>query len=99
MTTREQLCLAINGRNLITFDYDSHSRTIEPHVVYPDSGDEWHIEGWQTAGYSSRPGTEPWRRYKIDNIKSLTILDDTFTGTRASYVRDSERYKLACCKL
>ena len=99
MTTREQVCAAIHARILITFEYDGHSRTIEPHVVYPDAGGEWHVEGWQTAGYSSRPTTTPWRRYKIDTIQSLAVLSETFTETRPPYVRESERYGDACCKL
>jgi hypothetical protein len=96
---KDQLCSAVRGRRLVTIVFDGKSRTLEPHVVYPSADDEWYFEGWQTDGYTSRPGTTPWRRYKIDDIESLTVLDETFSGVREPYNGDSDRYDDACCKL
>ena len=98
MTTNETLCTAIRARRVVTFNYEGHSRTIEPYVIYPDAEANWLLEGWQISGYTSRPADDPWRRYKIQGITSLVVLSETFTGTRDKYIRDSKRYENSPCK-
>lgn len=99
MAARDDICSAICFRRLIEFTYDGHSRTIEPHVAYPDRGENWYVEGWLVRGHSKSQTEPPWRRYAIDEIPVVAVLRETFTGTRPPYKSSSTRYDEACCKL
>lgn len=81
MTTDQQLRTAIAERRLIEFSYGSPGRRVaEPH-------DYGRIEGkiallvYQIRGASRGP-LPNWRMLHLDKIQNLTMLDETFAGSR-----------------
>ena len=66
---------------MIEFTYDNHTRIVEPHVI----GLKNHREGilaYQTGGTSSSGSVPSWKRFHLDGISQLIVLDKTFPGKR-----------------
>jgi proteasome accessory factor C len=67
---------AISGRRLLRFEYykenedEFSTRTLEPYQLVNGR------EGWYVAGYD--PRREDVRHFRLDRIKSATVIDETF---------------------
>ena len=72
---------AIAGRRVIEFDYEGRPRVVEPHV-YGIKGGRRGILAWQTGGESSSGRLPDWRRFHLDGVTQLRLLDRTFAGPR-----------------
>lgn len=99
MTTREMICSAVSTRHVIEFTYDGHTRVVEPHAVWPSKDDEWQLDGWLVGGYSASGSEPPMRRYNIASILNVNVLEQTFSGSRPGYNRESDQYSETCCKV
>jgi predicted DNA-binding transcriptional regulator YafY len=86
----ELLVTAIRERRVVEFDYDDLRRVVEPHTLGVLEGRE-ELLGYQVDG-ESRSGRIPdWRRYLVETIENLRVLDRRFrsrpgrTGRHASW--------------
>ena len=80
------LAQAVREHRIITFWYDGLMRTVEPHAygVHKDTGNEV-LSGFQTAGFSHSSDCPDWRLYRLSDIQSLTVTNETFKQTRPGY--------------
>lgn len=74
---------AINGKNLIEFDYDGQSRIVEPHCYGLTTKGNEAIRAYQVDGFSSS-GKLGWKLYDLSKADSIEVLDKTFE-TRPDY--------------
>ena len=91
-----RICTAIRSRNYLEFNYDGLPREIEPHAHGTSSTGKEIVRGFQTGGKSS---SEPlgWRLWNVAKMKSFSVSDSTFIGTRPGYTRsDSAMHPVHC---
>lgn len=76
---REQLTAAIEQRRVVTFTYQGQPRRVQPaaYGVGNRKGKET-LHAYQVDGGSRRGGIPHWRNFHVDQIESLTVLDDVF---------------------
>ncbi len=73
---------AIEQKRLLEFTYDGYLRVAEPHV-YGIKNEKYQLLTYQVRGQSSKPEDLPeWRRFDLDQILGMRILDDHFPGPR-----------------
>ena len=76
-----QIRTAIRQRRLIEFRFDDLGRLGEPHLLGIHKGVR-QVLVYQTGG-GSRSGRLPsWRRFAIDGLRDLRLLDTNFTEIR-----------------
>jgi hypothetical protein len=76
---------AIRNQNVITFDYEGESRTVEPHCYGVTTKGNEAIRAFQIEGYSSS-GNMGWKLYDLSKADDIEVLDATF-DIRAGYKR------------
>jgi hypothetical protein len=72
---------AIEKHQLLTFDYDGHSRVIEPHAFGVSAG-EAKVWGYQIGGTSGSGRLPDWRLFLVYKISRLTLSSERFAGPR-----------------
>ena len=79
----QQLVRAIAERRLIQFSYKhTGARVVEPHDYGVHGGIE-RLLGFQLRGQSRSGAAQGWKWFDVASLADLTLLDDTFPGTRA----------------
>lgn len=68
---------AIKNQNVITFDYDGDSRTVEPHCYGLTTKGNEAIRAYQISGYSSS-GKMGWKLYDLSKANNIEVEDDIF---------------------
>ena len=76
----EMIREAMSERRLMSFDYDSYHRIVEPHV-YGRKSDQNGMLVFQTGGQSST-GNLDWKRMYMKKMTNMKVLDKTFLGKR-----------------
>ena len=71
----------IEEKRLLEFDYDAYHRIAEPHI-YGILNGIYEILTFQLRGGSSSGGIPDWRRFKVNGISNLKLLDEHFPGKR-----------------
>lgn len=66
---------------MIKFVYGGHERIAEPHVA-GIKDDKEGVLTYQTDGTSSSGSLPMWRRFDLDKMSRLKVLDDAFPGPR-----------------
>lgn len=79
----ESLRAAIEARRLVTFTYKGLARVAEPHTVGVFRGNR-QLLAYQTGGQSSSSRLPEWRRFAVDTIRDLRVIDETF-GPRSGH--------------
>ena len=97
-TMDQRICAAIRCRNQLAFIYDGLPREIEPHSHGTSSTGKEVVRGFQTGGKSSS-GPIGWRLWNIAKMKSLSVSESTFIGTRPGYVRADSAMDPVHCEL
>ena len=82
---RELLVQAIRERRVLTFVYNGHPRTVEPHACGVASTGEAVLHGYQTAGGSASRPPPGWRTFSIAEIRDLALAAPSFPGARDGY--------------
>lgn len=72
---------AIAEKRIIEFDYDGYHRIAEPHIYGVLNGIN-ELLTFQLRGGSSSGGIPDWRRFKLQGISNLKLLDEHFPGKR-----------------
>lgn len=93
----QEICSAIQGRNLIEFYYKNLHRIVEPFTVGVNTRHNDVLSAYQVRGESEKDDIPCWRLFKIDDISSLRILDERFNGNRFDYRKgDSRMIRIYC---
>ncbi len=82
---------AIENRNLLEFYYDGHHRVVEPHTLGISKTGKEQLSAFQVAGQSNRVKVPDWGLFSLDKIEGLTVLSDSFSGTRPGYTAGDSR--------
>ena len=88
------ICQAINSKppHLIQFYYTGEAehgiRIVEPHMVADNTAGHLALSAWFTGGVSGSGEGQGWREYLLDSIGAVTVLKETFAGTRPGYKPD-----------
>ncbi|MHA6893347.1 WYL domain-containing protein [Ralstonia pseudosolanacearum] len=72
---------AIREKRLLSFTYTQLPRIVEPHILGWQDG-RLGILGYQVRGSSSHGTLPDWRRFYLDDIRNLVLLDERFPGRR-----------------
>jgi hypothetical protein len=98
MSTKDQICSAIQKRQLIEFVYDRQLRTVEPHILWGDVDGNTLLDCWEIS--ESRSISEiGWKRFRVEDIGQLRTLEKSFPRPRPGYNPHSERYETVYCSL
>ncbi len=83
---REIVSSAIRNKRRLLLRYDgrSHTRVVEPHLLYRAQNGAVTMVAYQISGYhsSKRQGTF-WRPFQLKKIDSLYVMNDVFTARTA----------------
>ncbi|MCT8338573.1 WYL domain-containing protein [Flavobacteriaceae bacterium TK19130] len=75
---------AIRNQNLIEFNYDGGSRTVEPHCYGITTAGNEGLRAYQVDGYSSS-GRMGWKMFDLGKASSINVLAETFESPRPGY--------------
>lgn len=76
---------AIKNQNVLTFNYEGESRTVEPHCYGVTTKGNEAIRAYQIDGYSSS-GRMGWKLYDLSKADYIDVQDETF-DVRDDYKR------------
>lgn len=88
---------AIDGRHLIQFTYRDLPRIVEPHD-YGIAGGRARLLAYQVRGRSHGP-LPNWRMFDVDGMTQLTMLDETFPGTRLRAGQSHKQWDTLFCRV
>jgi hypothetical protein len=82
------LCKALAERLKLQLVYDWGHRIVEPHAY--GIGDERQelLRVYQVGGASQSGEPIGWKLFRVDEIRALHLLPDTFPGPRQGYKRN-----------
>jgi hypothetical protein len=73
---------AIHEKRLLRFSYHDQPRIVEPHDYGIQKG-VVNLFTYQTAGKSSSRRLPDWRKFAVQSISNLELLDQSFPGSRS----------------
>ncbi len=85
MLANDTLIAAINERRTIRLNYHPGARTIEPHAYGTGSSGQHLLRAYQTEGASASGEHRNWKLFRLDRVRSLEMLNQTFDGPRPEY--------------
>jgi len=88
----------IHGRRLLEFVYRGRRRVVEPYAYGADAGGHPILRAYQASGESDS-GVPAWKLFRFEEIAELNILEDTFEGPRAGYMRNDPAMTKVYCEL
>ena len=84
------LCKAIAEHLKLQLVYDWGHRVVEPHAYgVGDEGQEL-LRVYRVGGASQSGEPIGWRLFRVDEIRTLHVLADTFPGPRPGYRRNDK---------
>lgn len=81
---RQKIIDAINGKRVLSFEYDGHPRVVEPHTVGVSTAGNPVLRCFQTAGSHVR-WDHDWNLCTLDKIVNLKETGETFAEPRPGY--------------
>lgn len=79
------ICNAITKKQVLEFYYDGGIRTVEPFCHGISTAGNEVLRGFQKGGYSESGNSHTWKMFKVDEITSISIKNEKFTGQRPNY--------------
>jgi len=73
-----ELRTAIRHRNVVEFSYSGRWRVVHPHAIFVASTGTHCLDAVQVGGRSSSGPIPGWRRFDLNDIGDVTVLDDHF---------------------
>lgn len=90
--------LAIQNKRVISFDYNSEVRLVEPFCCGVNKNLNQVLRGYQIHGSNQSLEANGWRLYLLDKIYNLKLIDKYFDGIRSGYnPNDSGIIKVYSC--
>ena len=77
----ELLLTSIHEKRLLRFFYKEKIRIVEPQDYGIQKG-AVHLFTYQTAGQSGSGSLPDWRKFSVQGISRLEVLERTFAGNR-----------------
>ena len=90
----ETLCQAIRGRRRIRFSYHGRPRLVEPQCHGHNAKHNELLRGYQLEG-----GEAPEPLYRVDEIRELVVLDETFDRPGPHYRKNDSAMTVIYCQL
>lgn len=93
-------CAAIEARRLVSFVYQGHKRLVVPaaYGLHATTGNVV-LRGYQTGGTSSSRVPPFWTLFRVDEIVSPQLSEQTFDQVPPEYRRDDEHIGTIYCQL
>ncbi len=82
---------AISNKNIIEFTHHGYNRTAEPHVYGVYNGRR-QILVYQIGGQTASDGLPDWRRINVDEVSSIEITQQNFSGSRPTPSGEHSRF-------
>ena len=82
------LMQAIQSKTVIKINYrdETGSRLLEPFCYGMGGSNNELLRAWEISGFSNHPDDVPnWRLFIVEDISSIELTDNHFTGVRPSY--------------
>jgi predicted DNA-binding transcriptional regulator YafY len=98
MSDESDLTTAIHGKRLIRFRYRDHERIVEPYAFGADDGSFPILRAYQTGG-TSGSRDHGWKLFRVDEIKALEVLEETFDTPRTGYMRNDPTMTKIYCEI
>jgi WYL domain len=73
-----ELRTAIKHRNVVEFRYHDRRRVVHPHAIFVATTGTHCLDAVQVGGRSTSGPLPGWRRFDLNDIQTVTILDDRF---------------------
>ncbi len=87
-----EISRAIRERRLLSFSYDGHPRTVEPHTYGVDGKGHEAVRAYQVGGGSSSGEYRGWKLFHVSKMQGLQVRSDTFGSARQDYRRQDEAF-------
>ncbi len=94
-----KICSAISGRRVLSFSYRGHHRVVEPHAHGVSKAGNDVLRCFQISGTSESGDPVDWKLMLVEEIVSLSILEETFAGPRQGYRRGDKGMVRIYCEL
>ena len=91
-----RLCSAIARRNPVSFTYEGERLTVFPHLFGVTSAGNDAIRAYLSQGISKTGDEPPWRIYRLDRMKRLTVHRRRFVTQRLYRTRDRGIHSVRC---
>ena len=93
------ICQAIQEMKLLTFNYNGHHRTVEPHAYGISTAGNECLRCYQVSGGSSSGKVPDWKMMTTDNIIGLSLSQDKFSSPRNGYKKGDKGMSTIFCEL
>ncbi len=93
------LCEAILQRKVIHFSYDGGYRIAEPHCYGTSRDGNELLRAYQIGGHSESGNPIGWKLFRLDELSSLSIREDSFSGPRPQYNPNDPAMASIYCRL
>jgi hypothetical protein len=81
------ISIAIRERLKLQLIYDWGHRVVEPHAYGVGEEGQELLRVYQVGGASQSNEPIGWKLFRVDEIRSLQVLSETFSGARPGYKR------------
>ena len=90
---------AIKEKKLLTFRYDGHPRTVEPHTYGIDEKDQKALCAYQVRGSSRSGEYRGWKTFHLTKMSSVVVSSESFASARPGYKRNDRGFKTIFAQL
>jgi predicted DNA-binding transcriptional regulator YafY len=73
-----ELRTAIKHRHVVEFSYSGRTRIVHPHAIFVAGTGTHCLDAVQVRGRSTSGPLPGWRRFDLNRIDAVTILDERF---------------------
>ena len=98
-TAHALLCEAIRNRRLLMFGYGDAVRVVEPHLYGASAAGHELLSAWMRPGQSRTDPEGGWRTFRVEEMRDVDALPETFTGPRPGYNPSADRMARVFCRL
>jgi hypothetical protein len=94
-----RICEAIRNRQLLMFGYGDSVRIVEPHLYGTSAAGHELLSAWMRSGQSRTDPQGGWRTFRVEEMRDIDTLPETFPGVRPGYNPDEARMGRVFCRL
>ena len=93
------ICEAILQRKVIHFYYDGGYRIAEPHCYGVSKNGDELLRAYQIGGHSKSGNPIGWKMFRLDELSTLSMREDTFLDPRPQYNPNDRAMASVYCRL
>ena len=94
-----EISRAIHEKRLLTFRYDGHPRTVEPHTYGIDIKGHKALCAYQVRGSSTSGEYRGWKTFHLEKMSSIAVSPEQFESARPGYKRDDRGFQTILAQL